>query len=108
MKKGSNPSLSRIWLLIPKTFLKHFDEAVQSTFPSRSEAIRRGMNLVLEEIRQFKPSEEKSAELANSPSDQRPQTAAIIQTFEAHGFELRNQEKREEASNNAEQSGNVI
>jgi|SRR5208283_1577045 metal-responsive CopG/Arc/MetJ family transcriptional regulator len=108
MKKGSNPSLSRIWLLIPKTFLKHFDEAVQSTFPSRSEAIRRGMNLVLEEIRQFKPSEEKSAEPTNSPSDQRPQTAAIIQTVEAHGFELRNQEKREEASNNAEQSGNVI
>ncbi len=108
MKKGSNPNLSRIWLLVPKTFLKHFDEAAQSTFPSRSEAIRRGMNLVLEEIRQFKPHEEKSAEPPTSPSDQHAQTEAIIQTDEASGFEPRNQEKREEASNNAEQSGNIV
>jgi metal-responsive CopG/Arc/MetJ family transcriptional regulator len=108
MKKGSNPNFSRIWLLIPKTFLKHFDEAVQSTFPSRSEAIRRGMNLVLEEIRQFKPHEEKSAEPPMSPSEQHAQAEAIIQTAEAGGFELRNQEKREEASNNAEQSGNIV
>jgi metal-responsive CopG/Arc/MetJ family transcriptional regulator len=53
-KKEGNPNLSRIWLLVPKTFLQHFDEAVQDTFPSRSEAIRRGMNLVLEEIKRFK------------------------------------------------------
>ena len=104
MKKGSSPNLSRIWLLVPKTFLKHFDEAAQSTFPSRSEAIRRGMNLVLEEIRQFKPHEPAEP---SSPPDQHAQTEAIVQTDEAT-FELRNQEKREEASNNAEQSGNVI
>jgi len=108
VKKGSNPNLSRIWLLVPKTFLKHFDEAAQSTFPSRSEAIRRGMNLVLEEIRQFKPHEEKSAEPPTSPSDNIPQTEAIIQAAEASGFEPRNQEKREEASNNAEQNGNIV
>jgi Arc/MetJ-type ribon-helix-helix transcriptional regulator len=30
-----------------------FDEAVQNTFSSRSEAIRRGMNLVLDELRQY-------------------------------------------------------
>jgi Arc/MetJ-type ribon-helix-helix transcriptional regulator len=97
MKKGSSPNLSRIWLLVPKTFLKHFDEAAQSTFPSRSEAIRRGMNLVLEEIRQFKPHEPSEP---SSPPDQHAQTEAIVQTDEAT-FELRNQEKREEASNNA-------
>ena len=108
MKKGSNPNLSRIWLLVPKTFLKHFDEAAQSTFPSRSEAIRRGMNLVLEEIRQFKSHEDESGEQPNSPSDPHQQTEAIIQTVEARGFELRNQEKKEEASNNAKQSGNTV
>ena len=104
MKKGSNHNLSRIWLLVPKTFLKHFDEAAQSTFPSRSEAIRRGMNLVLEEIRQFKPHEPAEP---SSPLDHHAQTEAIIQTDEAT-FELRNQEKREEASDNAEQNGNIV
>ena len=63
MKKESNPNLSRIWLLVPNIFLEHFDEAVLGTFPSRSEAIRRGMNLVLEEIRQFKADEH-----ANQPN----------------------------------------
>ena len=56
-KKEINPNLSRIWLLVPKIFLQYFDEAVQGTFPSRSEAIRRGMNLVLEEAKQFKSGE---------------------------------------------------
>jgi metal-responsive CopG/Arc/MetJ family transcriptional regulator len=83
MKKGSTPNLSRIWLLVPKTFLKHFDEAAQSTFPSRSEAIRRGMNLVLEEIRQFKPDKEESADPPSAPPDQHAQTEATIQTVEA-------------------------
>jgi metal-responsive CopG/Arc/MetJ family transcriptional regulator len=54
VKKEGNPNLSRIWLFVPKTFLQLFDEAVQDTFPSRSEAIRRGMNLVLEEAKRFK------------------------------------------------------
>ena len=69
MKKRRNPNLSRIWLLIPKVFLKHFDEAVQTTFPSRAEAIRRGMNLVLEEVRQF-----KAEESANQPN----QSEAVV------------------------------
>jgi Arc/MetJ-type ribon-helix-helix transcriptional regulator len=42
-------------------FLRHFDKAVQGTFPSRSEAIRRGMKLVLEELRQFNTNECTSA-----------------------------------------------
>ena len=51
MKKQKNPNLSRIWLLIPKAFLQRFDEAIEDFFPSRSEAIRRGMDLILEEVR---------------------------------------------------------
>ena len=60
-RKEVNPNLSRIWLLVPKIFLQHFDEAVQGTFPSRSEAIRRGMNLVLEEAKRFKSNEHANA-----------------------------------------------
>ena len=54
MKKKSNPNFARIWLVIPKTFLKQFDQAIQGIFPTRSEAIRRGMNLVLEEAQSYK------------------------------------------------------
>jgi metal-responsive CopG/Arc/MetJ family transcriptional regulator len=79
MKKASNPNLSRIWLLVPKIFLQHFDEAVQGTFPSRSEAIRRGMNLVLEEVRQFKADERAFASSPSiSSSSQRQGNAVTI------------------------------
>jgi len=44
--------LTAIWLLIPNAFLQLFDEAIQGIYPTRSEAIRRGMNLILEEVRQ--------------------------------------------------------
>ena len=54
MRKRSNPNFSRVWLLIPKAFLKRFDEAIQGVFPTRSEAIRRGMNLVLEEAQNYR------------------------------------------------------
>ena len=39
---------------MPEAFLKHFDQAIVSMFPSRSEAIRRGMSLVLREIETYK------------------------------------------------------
>jgi metal-responsive CopG/Arc/MetJ family transcriptional regulator len=51
VKKQKNPNLSRIWLLIPKAFLQRFDDAIEDFFPSRSEAIRRGMDLILDEVR---------------------------------------------------------
>ena len=59
--KQTSPNFSKIWLLGPNIFLQHFDEAVQNTFPSRSEAIRRGMTLVLEELRQLKAQNCESA-----------------------------------------------
>ena len=54
VKKKENPSFARIWILIPRAFLKHFDRAIEGMFPSRSEAIRRGMNLILDEVKAFR------------------------------------------------------
>lgn len=54
MKKGNvNPNLTQVSVLVPKLFLKHFDKSIEGFFQGRSEAIRRGMNLVLEEIQRF-------------------------------------------------------
>lgn len=52
--KQYNTNFSKIWLLVPSIFLKQFDEEIKKTYPSRNEAIRRGMKLVLEELRQLK------------------------------------------------------
>ena len=48
-KEKISRNLAQISLLVPKIFLDRFDEATEELFPSRSEAIRRGMNLVLRE-----------------------------------------------------------
>jgi metal-responsive CopG/Arc/MetJ family transcriptional regulator len=74
--KETDPDLSRIWLLVPNLFLRHFDKAVQGTFPSRSEAIRRGMKLVLEELRQFNSNEDISPQIC--PASPRQTNAAPI------------------------------
>ena len=34
--KKVNLNLSRIWLLVPRVFLKPFDKPIQGLFPSRS------------------------------------------------------------------------
>ena len=76
-------SLSRIWLLIPENFLQHFDRAIVGMFPSRSEAIRRGMNLVLREVESYRADE----------VDQAPRREAFEKsgelrvTEEAEGYE---------------------
>ena len=74
-KEKTDPDLSRIWLLVPNLFLRHFDKAVQGTFPSRSEAIRRGMKLVLEELRQFNADEHASPQIG--PASTRQNEATI-------------------------------
>ena len=43
-------SLAKITVSVPKPFLERFDEAVDGYFMSRSEAVRRGMKIVVEEI----------------------------------------------------------
>jgi Arc/MetJ-type ribon-helix-helix transcriptional regulator len=92
-KKGINPNLSRVWLLVPKIFLQHFDEAVQGTFPSRSEAIRRGMNLVLEEVKRFQSNGPAFAgSPSSSPSSQRQGNAAAL----PGGEQFSASEKKEE------------
>lgn len=58
ISKKKSPSFARVWILIPRVFLSHFDRAIEGMFPSRSEAIRRGMNLILEEIKALQASEE--------------------------------------------------
>ena len=50
-KQKINPNFAQITLLVPKLFLKRFDEAIQDFFPCRSEAIRRGMDLIMEEAK---------------------------------------------------------
>ena len=55
-KQNVNPNLTQVSVLVPKLFLEHFDEAIEGFFQGRSEAIRRGMNLVLEEIKRFQSS----------------------------------------------------
>jgi metal-responsive CopG/Arc/MetJ family transcriptional regulator len=46
-----NPNFAQISVVIPKLFLKRFDNAIQDFFPCRSEAIRRGMDLIMEEVK---------------------------------------------------------
>ena len=54
MKKKESPRFARVWILIPRAFLEHFDREIEEMFPSRSEAIRRGMNLILDEVKSFR------------------------------------------------------
>ena len=46
-----NPNFAQISVVVPKLFLKRFDNAIQDFFPCRSEAIRRGMDLIVEEVK---------------------------------------------------------
>ena len=60
-KEKTSPNMPQVSVLVPKFFLKHFDKDIEGFFPCRSEAIRRGMNLVLEEIKQFKSEEQRNS-----------------------------------------------
>lgn len=54
VKKKESPGFARVWILIPRAFLDYFDREIEDMFPSRSEAIRRGMNLILDEVKTFR------------------------------------------------------
>jgi metal-responsive CopG/Arc/MetJ family transcriptional regulator len=43
-------NITKITVSLPKPFLERFDEAIDGYFVNRSEAVRRGMNFVLEEM----------------------------------------------------------
>jgi len=61
--KQTNSNLSKIWLLVPCAFLEQFDKETKNNYSSRSEAIRRGMSLILNELTQLKtqtPQQEKT------------------------------------------------
>lgn len=61
-KQKVNPNFAYISLVVPKLFLKRFDNAIQDFFPCRSEAIRRGMDLILEELRRSKEETQEERE----------------------------------------------
>ncbi len=55
-EKNPNPSMEvkpvKVFVRVPSKFLETFDHATHAWFATRSEAIRRGMTLVLMEINQ--------------------------------------------------------
>lgn len=61
MKNKQTSLESKIRLLVPNNLLRLFDKAIPGTFPSRNEAIRRGMQLVIEEIEQINAQNGKNS-----------------------------------------------
>ena len=43
-------NITKITVSLPKPFLERFDQTIDGYFINRSEAVRRGMNFVLEEM----------------------------------------------------------
>jgi len=66
VSKKESPSFARVWILIPRVFLSHFDGAIEGMFSSRSEAIRRGMNLILDEINAFEEEASRGEDTPHS------------------------------------------
>jgi metal-responsive CopG/Arc/MetJ family transcriptional regulator len=66
VSKKESPSFARVWILIPRVFLSHFDRAIEGMFSSRSEAIRRGMNLILDEINAFEEEASRGEDTPHS------------------------------------------
>ena len=60
--KKENPAFARVWVMVPKVFLDHFDTEIEKMFTSRSEAIRRGMNLILDEVKAYREKTEEASE----------------------------------------------
>ena len=54
MCEGKDSKLTRVWLLVPSMYLTRFDEMIDGFYPSRREAIRQGMTLVLREIKGYR------------------------------------------------------
>ncbi|MFH2110980.1 MAG: hypothetical protein ABIJ47_06950 [Candidatus Bathyarchaeota archaeon] len=51
--------LTGIMVYVPRAFLERFDESILGLYPTRSEAVRRGMSLILKEIQGYeKPKRE--------------------------------------------------
>jgi metal-responsive CopG/Arc/MetJ family transcriptional regulator len=51
MKKcGGKVELQRVLITVPKNLLKHFDSQIKGAYTSRSEAIRHGMKLLLDDL----------------------------------------------------------
>ena len=64
--------LTGIMVYVPRVFLERFDESIVGMYPSRSEAVRRGMALILKEIRDFEKHSCRSDETALRGGDGKP------------------------------------
>ena len=49
-----SPRFTGVWVNVPTGFLLRFDKEIEDMFPSRSEAIRRGMTLILKELQSLR------------------------------------------------------
>ena len=54
MESKESPRFTGVWVNVPTGFLERFDKEIEDMFPSRSEAIRRGMNLILKELQSLR------------------------------------------------------
>ena len=59
MESKESPRFTGVWVNVPTGFLERFDKEIEDTFPSRSEAIRRGMNLILKELQSLRDGPRK-------------------------------------------------
>lgn len=57
-----------IYINVPRAFLERFDKSIQGHYPSRSEAIRRGMGLILREVQGYEGQREADPETSPWPS----------------------------------------
>jgi len=73
LNKQKSTDLSKIWLLVPKTFLQQFDIATKNTHTSRSEAIRYAMQLTFKEIKQQKTTHPKPNQPSTKHNPNHPQ-----------------------------------
>ena len=64
--------LTGIMVYVPRVFLERFDESIVGMYPSRSEAVRRGMTLILKEIRDFEKHSCRTDETALLVGDGKP------------------------------------
>jgi len=82
MKNKQTSLESKIKLPVPNNLLQRFDEAIQGTFPSRNEAIRRGMRLVLDELKLLNDPNQKPSS-PNSDSKQFSENNNAMQSGKA-------------------------
>ena len=68
MRETGHVRRCRVWLLVPVECLDRFDAAIRGYYPSRSEAIRYGMALVLREVASMRRNSGDPLEATSGPA----------------------------------------